>query len=108
MTSPKAVSAGKLTQKQLNQIIRVQSAHENSVEHFPLFVAALLFAHIAGLPHGMINRTGAYYTVARVVYTVSYVMITDAKLALLRGVAWWASNVICLRLIWLGGKAVNA
>ncbi|PPJ60773.1 hypothetical protein CBER1_02340 [Cercospora berteroae] len=105
---PKAVAAGKLTQTQLNQIIRVQSAHENSVEHFPLLVGALLFAHVAGLPTDVINRTGAYYTLARLAYVASYVLITDAKLALLRGVAWWASNIICLKLVWLGGKALNA
>ncbi|KAF2217770.1 hypothetical protein CERZMDRAFT_92418 [Cercospora zeae-maydis SCOH1-5] len=103
-----AVTSGKLTQKQLNQIIRVQSAHENSVEHFPVLVGALIFAHVAGLPTETINRTGAYYTLARLVYVASYVVVTDAKLALLRGVAWWVSNIICLRLVWLGGKALNA
>ncbi|KAM3419749.1 hypothetical protein BST61_g3082 [Cercospora zeina] len=105
---PKAVTSGKLTQKQLDRIIRVQSAHENSVEHFPLFVGALIFAHVAGLPMETINRTGAYYTLARLVYVASYVWITDARLALLRGVAWWASNIVCLRLVWWGGKALNA
>ena len=35
-----AVQAGKLSRQRLEQIKRMQAAHENSVEGFPFFVAA--------------------------------------------------------------------
>lgn len=82
-------------------------AHANSVEHFPLFVAAMLWAHVSGVEVSVINNVGLAYTISRIVYAGAYIFITDAKLSLLRGVAWWTSNVICLRALWLGGKAMN-
>ncbi|KAH9812171.1 putative membrane- eicosanoid glutathione metabolism protein [Teratosphaeria destructans] len=103
----KAVEAGKLSQKQLNQIKRVESAHANSVEHFPLFVGALIWAHVAGLPIVSINRCGLVYVLARIAYGAVYIFVDTPRLSHLRGIAWWISNVACLRLFWLGGKAIN-
>lgn len=103
-----AVADGKLTQAQLNQLHRIQGAHANSVEHFPLFVAALLWAHFTGVPHAAINTYALAYTITRLVYVAAYVFITDAKWSLLRGVAWWVSNTLCLLLIGKGGKSINS
>ncbi|KAF2774575.1 hypothetical protein EJ03DRAFT_8833 [Teratosphaeria nubilosa] len=103
----RAVEAGKLTQKQLNQIKRVESAHANSVEHFPLFVGALIWAHLAGLPVVSINRSGSFYVLARIAYGAVYILVDTPRLSQLRGITWWISNVACLRLFWLGGKAIN-
>lgn len=85
-----------------------QGAHANSVEHFPLLAASIIWAHYAGLKAEDINRTALMYTAVRILYTGWYVFVSNPRLALVRGVLWWASNIICLRLIWLGGKAVNA
>lgn len=62
----KAVESGKITQKQLNQLKRNEAAHANSVEHFPLFVGAIIWACVAGLPTSEINGSALAYTVARV------------------------------------------
>lgn len=77
------------------------------MEHFPVFAASMLLAQVAGVPNDKINMAGLAYTIARVLYSISYVFVTDARLALSRGIFWWASNVICIRLLWKAGKALN-
>lgn len=105
---PEAVRRGKLTQAQLDQIKRVDSCSANSVEHFTLFTAAILLSHIAGVETSTINRIGFLYTVTRALYAISYIFITKSALALSRGVFWWTSNILCIRLLWVAGKTMNA
>lgn len=103
----KAVESGKITQKQLNQLKRVESAHANSVEHYPLFVGAMLWANLASLPTSEINATALVYTLARFAYSAVYILADTEKLSRPRGIFWWVSNIVCLRLFWLGTKAIN-
>lgn len=77
------------------------------MEHYPVFVAAIIFAHVAGVDTAAINRIGLSYTVARVLYSTSYIFNSKEKLALARGIFWWASNIICIRAFWLAGKTIN-
>ncbi|KAK4628971.1 hypothetical protein CLAFUW4_07873 [Fulvia fulva] len=105
---PIAVQKGKITQPLLDQIRRVENCHANSVEHYTVFVAAIIFAHVAGVDNAAINRVGLSYTVARVLYSASYIFNGNERLALARGVFWWASNIICIRAFWLAGKVMNA
>ncbi|KAK4544105.1 hypothetical protein LTR36_004603 [Oleoguttula mirabilis] len=104
----KAVENGKITQIQLNRLKRIESAHANSVEHFPLFVGAMIWAQVAGLPTSEINASALVYTVARVAYATVYILVYTPRMSQLRGICWWASNITCLRLFWLGGTAVNS
>lgn len=103
----KAVESGKITQAQLNQMKRVEAASANSVEHYTLFVGSMLWAHMAGLPTTTINRSALAYTVARVAYAGLYIFADRYSVARWRGLVWWVSNVVCLRLLWIGGKAMN-
>lgn len=105
---PEAVKSGKITQKQLDRLKRNEGAHANSVEHFPLFVGAMIWAHLTGLSTVSINGTALVYTVARLVYATVYVFVDRPAWSQMRGIAWWMSNIACLRLFWLGGKALNA
>lgn len=104
---PAAVAAGKLTQKQLNRLHRIEGAHANSIEHLPFFVGALIWAHVAGLETTEINRSALAYVLVRIAYAVAYVFIEKAEFSLARGVLWWMSNFVCCRLFWLGGNAIN-
>jgi len=104
----RAVESGKITQAQLNQMKRVEAASANSVEHFTLFVGSMIWAHVAGLKPEVINAAGLWYTLARVAYAAVYIFVDRVRLSQLRGILWWASNVICLRLFWQGGRALNA
>lgn len=106
---PLAVQKGRLTQSQLDQIRRVENCHANSTENFPLFVAAVLLAHVAGVENLVVNRLGLAYTVARVCYAVAYIFNEKSRsMALLRGVCWWTGNVVCLRAMWAAGRVMNA
>lgn len=105
---PAAVSSGKITQSQLNRLKRIESCHANSIESFPLFVGAMIWAHVAGLENSVINRSALVYTVVRVVYAINYVVVEREAWSRLRGLMWWTGNVVCCRLFWLGGKAINA
>lgn len=107
-TGEAAVKANKITREQLDKLKRQQACHENSVEHFPFFVGAVLFAHHAGLPAQLINKYALIYTLVRIAYAVAYARITDKTASYLRSVLWWSGNFTCFRLFWFAGKAINA
>ena len=103
----RAAAAGKITQRQLNLLKRNEGAHANSVEHFPVFAAAALFATVAGVSNTQINGACAIYTAARVVFAVCYLTIERVHLTYFRSLAWWVGNFACLNLLWAAGKAMN-
>lgn len=103
----RAVSSGKISQKTLDQIRRVEGAHANSMEHFAFFAAAIIWAHVAGVETGVVNARALAYTIYRISYYLAYVMVTDLRVSYLRGVAWWASSIVCMRLIWSGGNSID-
>ncbi|KAK0936081.1 hypothetical protein LTR29_012359 [Friedmanniomyces endolithicus] len=103
-----AVRNGKITQRQLEQLKRMESASANSVENFTLFVGAMLFGTMAGVPATDVNATGLAYTVARCGYAIAYVLIDAPSLSQVRGVCWWVGSSTCLRLLWVGGVALNS
>lgn len=97
-----AVKSGKITQAQLEQIQRVESASANSVEGFTLFVASVLFALVAGVPIETVNTACTTYTLARLAYGAVYVFVADNTYSQLRGIVWWAANSSCLYLLYKG------
>ncbi|KAK1819114.1 hypothetical protein LTR12_006429 [Friedmanniomyces endolithicus] len=102
-----AVRSGKITQRQLEQLRRTESASANSVENYTLFVGAMLFGTLAGVPATDVNTTGLAYTVARVGYAIAYVLIDAPSFSQVRGMCWWVGNLTCLRLLWVGGSALD-
>jgi len=102
-----AVKSGKITQAQLDRMKRVESAHANSVEHYPVFVAAMLLATFAGVQGEIVNRVGLAYTVIRVVYAAVYIGAGTDKSASVRGPVWWVGNGVCIWLLWRAGKELN-
>ncbi|PWY69730.1 hypothetical protein BO70DRAFT_365660 [Aspergillus heteromorphus CBS 117.55] len=99
-----AVQAGKITRSQLNRLKRQEAAHANTIEGFPLFVAAVLVSLFAGLPSETINGIGLWYTVSRVAFGVAYVGIESEGWSFLRSLLWWSGNVSCITALVLGGK----
>ncbi|CAG7984903.1 unnamed protein product [Penicillium olsonii] len=99
-----AVREGKLTRKQLDMLKRNESAHANSVENFPLLVAAVLFASHAAVPAQKINAASFSYTIARIGYGAVYILVDHPKWSHLRGLMWWWGNVSCLYLLWKAGQ----
>ncbi len=106
-SGPRAVLEGRLAQSQLDMLRRNESAHANSMEHFPVFAAALILAKIVGLPAADMNYVGLTYTLTRVAFVANYLLSTTLLGASLRPVLWWTAHVACLKLIWRAGKAFN-
>ena len=102
------IASGKITREQVDRLKRIYSAHQNSMEHFPVFIGAMLFATVAGLEEGMVNKYGLLYSVVRVLYIWIYANNTTRQAAGIRSVLWWAGNITCIRLFWFAGKALNA
>jgi len=105
---PRAVEKGKITQAQLDSLKRLQAAHDNSIEHFPLFASAIVMATFAGVSADAVNSLGVVYTLLRTAYVVAYWKGSSLKISWVRSVVYWASNISCLRLIWLAGVMVNS
>lgn len=95
----------KLDGKQLAKLKRQQAAHENSIENFPFFAAGVVFAQLAGVEQGVVNRAGLVYTVVRGLYLVAYAEIEEQRLSYVRSALWWVGNVTVLRLVWAAGRA---
>lgn len=106
-SGPRAVLEGRLKQEQLDMLRRNESAHANSMEHFPVFATALILAKIAGLPAADINFVGFWYTVSRVGFVSNYVLSSTLLGASLRPVLWWTAHVLCLKLIWRAASTFN-
>ncbi|KAK0516383.1 hypothetical protein JMJ35_000986 [Cladonia borealis] len=87
-----AVQAGKLSRRRLEQIKRMQSAHENSVEGFTLFVACVLFATCSSVPNTTINAVCVWYTLSRLIYGAAYILIESERLSLIPTLFWWSCN----------------
>lgn len=103
----RAVTDGKMTKRQLAFLQRNESCHANSMEHFPVFAAAAIFATIAGVRTTRINTVCAVYTAARIGYAAAYLTIERVKYTNIRSLAWWVSNAACISLLWSAGKAMN-
>lgn len=121
-----AVQAGKLSRRRLGRIRRMQSAHENSVEGFTLFVAfgtsfcgssgsemfgsltwsSVLFATYASISSTTINTLCAWYTLSRLFYGAAYILIESERLSLLRTLIWWSCNASCITGIVLAARAL--
>ncbi|KAM3558154.1 hypothetical protein ARSEF4850_004743 [Beauveria asiatica] len=81
-SGPRAVLEGRLRQSQLDMLWRNEAAHANSMEHFPVFAAALILAKMAGVSAADINYVGLTYTLARIAFVGNYIT-TKLKLAAL-------------------------
>jgi uncharacterized MAPEG superfamily protein len=104
----RAVADKKITRSQLLLLQRNESCHANSMEHFPVFVAAVIMATIAGVTGEVVNWWCLVYGVSRCIYAFAYLRV-ERSLAgsYVRSLAWWASSIACLRLLWLSAKCLE-
>jgi uncharacterized MAPEG superfamily protein len=82
--------------KQTNpRSMRAHAAHLNGFESFPAFVAGVLMAQLAGVPHGTIALLAIVFVVARVLHGVFYI----ANMHALRSLVWLVGFASALALI---------
>ncbi len=74
---------------------RAHAAHLNGFESFPAFVAGVLMAQLAGVPHATITLLAIVFVVARVLHGVFYISNVHA----LRSLVWLAGFASALALI---------
>lgn len=75
---------------------RANWAQQNSFEAFPIFAAAVLTAHVAGVAPDLIDTWAITFVVARFIYLGCYL----ADLATLRSLVWFVGMFASLRLMW--------
>ncbi|KEF54051.1 uncharacterized protein A1O9_09846 [Exophiala aquamarina CBS 119918] len=102
----KAVQDGKITRRELNLLKRNEAAHANSVENYPVFLAAVIFATVGGVGNARVNRACAVYTLVRGVYVAAYLVTERRRYSWVRSLAWWAGNFTCFYLFWQSGKTL--
>ena len=75
---------------------RALGAHQNGIEAFPFFAAAVVIAHLAGAAQGRIDLFAVVFVLARLFYIAFYV----ADMATLRSLAWFVGlgSVVALFL----------
>ena len=74
---------------------RANAAHLNGFESFPAFVAGVLMAQLAGVPHATITALAIIFVVARVLHGVFYI----ANVHALRSLVWLVGFASALALI---------
>lgn len=79
---------------------RAHWAHLNAFEAFPLFTAAVIIAHLAGVEQGILDLLAMAFIAARVVYSILFV----AGIAVLRSVVWALGLFACIALFVLAAR----
>jgi len=77
-------ASASLPPEKVARLKRQEAAHQNALENFPLFAAAMIIGNDAGLDSGTLNFMGFGYLVTRALYTWFYVNITTEKYSYLR------------------------
>ncbi|KZT62518.1 hypothetical protein CALCODRAFT_489895 [Calocera cornea HHB12733] len=87
---------------------RLAAAHQNGIENFPLFAAAVLAGTAAGLPAAKVNLFAGAYLGLRVVYNLAYANQTTLAIAGVRSLAFWIGTGWAFYIMCSAGSALGA
>jgi len=76
---------------------RALGAHQNGIEAFPFFAAAVLLAEFRGAPQNLINELAVLFVIVRVAYVLTYV----GNRPRLRSILWNIGFVINVAIFFL-------
>ncbi|MGL5117222.1 MAG: MAPEG family protein [Beijerinckiaceae bacterium] len=79
---------------------RAHAAHQNGFESFPFFAAAVLVAELKGAPQGLVAGLAVAYVVARIGYTVTYILDMATVRSLLWSAGFFASVALLVSPLW--------
>jgi len=74
---------------------RALSAHQNTIEAFPLFAAGIVVALIANVDQASINALAVTFVIARLLYLLCYL----CDISWLRSIIWGVGYLASLTLI---------
>jgi uncharacterized MAPEG superfamily protein len=98
------IKKGKITQRDLDRVRRMEAAQANSIESFGLLGVSSLLAMHAGVNTGTVNGLMAVYVLARVGYSLAYVLVETRSLSYIRSLMFWIGNISCVTMMVLAGK----
>src|SRR5215470_12344535 len=76
---------------------RALGAHQNGIEAFPFFAAAVLLAQFRGAPQNLINELAVLFLIVRVAYVLTYV----GNRPRLRSILWNVGFIINVAIFFL-------
>jgi len=76
---------------------RALGAHQNGIEAFPFFAAAVLLAQFRGAPQNLINELAVLFLIVRVAYVLTYI----GNRPRLRSILWSLGFVINVAIFFL-------
>jgi uncharacterized MAPEG superfamily protein len=76
---------------------RALGAHQNSIEAFPFFAAAVLLAEFRGAPQNLINELSVLFVIVRAAYVLTYVGDRPS----LRSILWALGFLITAAIFFL-------
>jgi uncharacterized MAPEG superfamily protein len=76
---------------------RAPGAHQNSIEAFPFFAAAVLLAEFRGAPQNLINELSVLFVIVRAAYVLTYVGDRPS----LRSILWALGFLITAAIFFL-------
>jgi len=76
---------------------RALGAHQNGIEAFPFFAAAVLLAQFRGAPQNLINELATLFLIVRVAYVLTYI----GNRPRLRSILWSLGFVINVAIFFL-------
>ncbi|KAF7312890.1 hypothetical protein MKEN_00973400 [Mycena kentingensis (nom. inval.)] len=88
------------------RIERMEGAHMNGNEAFPLWAAAVLAANYAGLPNHTVNSIAIAYFFARVFYNIIYITSSTRAMGSLRSLTWFSSLALPMYLLFASASTV--
>src|SRR6201991_2799880 len=76
---------------------RALGAHQNGIEAFPFFAAAVLLAEFRAAPQNLINELAVLFVIVRIAYVLTYV----GNRPRLRSILWNVGFVIIVAIFFL-------
>lgn len=76
---------------------RALGAHQNGIEAFPLFAAAVLLAEFRGAPQNLINELAVLFVIVRIAYVLTYI----GNRPRLRSILWSVGFIINIAIFFL-------
>jgi uncharacterized MAPEG superfamily protein len=76
---------------------RALGAHQNGIEAFPFFAAAVLLAEFRGAPQNLINELSVLFLIVRAAYVLTYVGNRPS----LRSILWTIGFLITVAIFFL-------
>jgi uncharacterized MAPEG superfamily protein len=105
-TDMKAKLKARLPAETYEKYERLEACHASSVESFPLFTAAVVLGHVAGMKEDL-TSFAAYFLFVRTAYMAVYATHKTRGQTLLRTAIWYVGVGLCFTTIVRAAKTMG-